>query len=96
MLTDDEKRALAARLRRAEGQVAGVRRMIEEGAYCVDVLLQIAAARAALARVGRLVLESHVGSCVKHAMTAGDDADRERKLAELLDVFERYADLKRR
>ncbi|HEX6986975.1 MAG TPA: metal-sensitive transcriptional regulator [Planctomycetaceae bacterium] len=96
MLTDDEKRGLAARLRRVEGQVAGVRRMIEEGEYCVDILLQIAAARAALGRVGRLVLESHVGSCVRHAMANGDDADREQKLKELLDVFEQYADLKRK
>lgn len=96
MLGEQEKQSLAARLRRIEGQVAGVRRMIDEGEYCVDVLLQIAAARAALGKVGRLVLESHVNSCVKHAMATGDDADREKKLAELLDVFERYADLKRK
>ena len=96
MLTEDEKRSLAARLRRAEGQVAGVRRMIEQGDYCVDVLLQVAAVRAALGRVGRLVLESHVDSCVSHALSRGDDAERRKKLAELLDVFDRYADLKRK
>ena len=96
MLTDAEKQALAARLRRVEGQIAGVGRMVERGDYCVDVLLQVAAARAALGRVGRLVLESHVKSCVCDAMTSGDDADREKKISELLDVFEHYADLKRR
>jgi DNA-binding FrmR family transcriptional regulator len=96
MLTIQEQRSVANRLKKAEGQVAGVRRMVERGDYCVDVLMQLAAARAALARVGRLVLESHVNSCVKHAVSHGDDADRDKKLSELLDVFEQYADLKRK
>ena len=96
MLTDEEQRSIARRLKKAEGQVAGVRRMVDRGEYCVDVLLQLAACRGALARVGRLVLESHVNSCVKHAAANGDDAEREKKLAELLDVFEQFADLKRK
>lgn len=96
MLSADEQRKLTARLRRIEGQVAGVARMIDEEQYCVDVLLQIAAARAALGRVGRLVLESHVNSCVAAAMSDGDDDERAEKLRELLDVFEQYADLKRK
>jgi CsoR family transcriptional regulator, copper-sensing transcriptional repressor len=96
MLTEAEQHSLATRLKKAEGQVAGVRRMVERGDYCVDVLLQLAACRAALARVGRLVLESHVNSCVKCAVANGDDVERDKKLAELLDVFERFADLKRK
>lgn len=94
MLSDAEKRSLAARLCRAEGQVAGVGRMVTGGGDCGDVLLQIAAVRAALARVGRLVLENLVNSCVERAMTDGNDAAREQKLRELLDLFERFADLK--
>ena len=96
MLSANEQRQFAARLRRVEGQVAGIRRMIDDDKYCVDILLQIAAARAALGRVGRLVLESHVNTCVASAMTNGDDSERQEKLRELLDVFEQYADLKRK
>lgn len=96
MLTEEEQHSIARRLKKAEGQVAGIRRMVDRGEYCVDVLLQLAACRAALARVGRLVLESHVNSCVKHAVADGDDVEREKKLSELLDVFEQFADLKRK
>jgi DNA-binding FrmR family transcriptional regulator len=79
-----------ARLRRAAGQVAGIQRMVEADRYCVDVLLQIAAARAALDQVGKLVLGAHVESCVAEAFASGQPAERERKLAELLEVFARF------
>lgn len=90
MLNDENKKKLATRLKRAEGQIAGVRRMVEEGHYCVDILVQLSAAQAALAQIGKLVLAQHMNTCVKDAFTTGCESDREKKIAELMDVFARY------
>lgn len=90
MLNDENKKQLGTRLKRAEGQIAGVRRMVEEGHYCVDILVQLSAAQAALAQIGKLVLAQHMNSCVKDAFTTGSESDREKKIAELMDVFARY------
>lgn len=90
-LNPHDKRRLLARLRRAEGQVAAIRRMIEGDAYCVDVLVQIAAARGALGKVGEAVLRNHVETCVSAAMQHGDEVQRQKKIDELMDVFSRYA-----
>jgi DNA-binding FrmR family transcriptional regulator len=79
-----------ARLARVAGQVAGIQRMVEADRYCVDVLLQIAAARAALDQVGKLVLGAHVETCVAEAFASGAPAERERKAAELMEVFARF------
>ena len=89
-MTDEQKTALRHRLRRAEGQVAAVARMIEDGAYCVDVLTQLRAATAALDKVGAAVLENHLRTCVADAFTAGGPADRDAKVDELMAVFGRY------
>ena len=86
-----ERKRLLTRLKRAEGQLAGIRRMIEDDTYCVDVLTQLAAVRGALARVGTLVLDHHVRSCVAHALE--DDQSREAKLDELMHVFGRFGGL---
>jgi len=85
------KKKLVARLRRIAGQVEGIARMIEEGRYCVDVLLQVAAAQAALGTAGALVLRSHVDTCVSEAMTNGTAAQRKKKIDELMNVFSRYS-----
>ena len=94
-LSDADKTALRNRLRRAGGQVAAVERMVEDDAYCVDVLTQIRAATAALNKVGAAVLENHLRTCVAAAFAAGADgpagaADRDAKIAELMDVFGKY------
>ncbi|MCP3979146.1 MAG: metal-sensitive transcriptional regulator [bacterium] len=91
MLDDKSKRALRARLRRAEGQVAAIGRMIDDDSYCVDVLLQIAAAQGALSRVGEIVLDSHVRTCVRDAFDSGDEDAREAKIDELMEVFSRWS-----
>lgn len=90
MSQDDHKR-LVARLKRAEGQLSGVRRMVEEDSYCVDVLLQLQAVRGALAKVGQLVLRNHVETCVTTALQGDDDAQKDLQIDELMDVFARYA-----
>ncbi|QDS99251.1 metal-sensitive transcriptional regulator [Adhaeretor mobilis] len=91
MLSDDEKTKLANRLRRISGQVSAVQRMIDEDEYCVDILMQIAAASGALGKVGQLIFESHVHSCVKNAMVDGNTKERDEKLAELVELFRKYA-----
>ena len=85
----DTKAACLKRLNRIEGQVRGIGRMIDEDRYCIDVLTQIAAARAALRRVEDEVLRDHVAHCVEHAIASGDAEDQRRKVAELMDVFTR-------
>lgn len=81
-----------ARLHRIEGQIAGITRMIEEQRYCVDILTQIRAVRAALRKVEEQVLREHVEHCVSAALTAGDPREAEKKLAELFTALARFAD----
>jgi DNA-binding FrmR family transcriptional regulator len=76
------------RLARAEGQVRGIRRMVEEGAYCIDIITQIQAAQAALGAIGRRILRKHVEHCVADAMRAGDKSDMDAKVDELMAVFD--------
>jgi len=85
------KKKLLARLARAEGQVAAVRRMVDEDRYCVDVLVQLSAARGALAGVGEQVLRRHIETCVAAAMARPDEAERQAKIDELMDVFARFS-----
>lgn len=77
------------RLSRIEGQVRGLQGMIDADRYCIDVITQIAAVRAALRRVEEAVLEDHVGHCVEHAIRSGNPEEQRRKVAELLDVLRR-------
>jgi DNA-binding FrmR family transcriptional regulator len=83
------KTSCQKRLGRIEGQVRGVARMVAEDRYCIDVLTQISAIRAALRRVEDEVLRDHVAHCVEHAIASGDGDEQRRKVAELMDVFAR-------
>jgi DNA-binding FrmR family transcriptional regulator len=84
------KVACLKRLSRIEGQIRGLTGMVEDDRYCIDVVTQIAAARAALKRVEELVLKDHVGHCVEHAIASGDRAEQRRKVAELMEVLSRF------
>lgn len=95
-MEEETREAAVRRLRRVAGQVDGIRRMIEDERYCVDVLLQIAAARAALDSVGKLVLASHIETCVADAFASGDARERRKKLDELMHVFSRFGYVKGR
>lgn len=88
-MRDDVRKGCLDRLRRIEGQVRGIQKMIEDDRYCIDVLTQAQAVRAALRRVEDEVLKDHVAHCVERAITSGDAEDQRRKLAELLDVLGR-------
>ena len=71
---EELKRSLSARLARIEGQVRGIKRMVQEDIYCDDVMAQIAAARGALAKASLVVLEHHMKHCLIDRVRAGDDA----------------------
>lgn len=90
MMPEATKKKVLARLRRIAGQVNGIARMVEDDRYCVDVLLQVAAAQAALGEAGRVLLRSHVETCVTAALGSGTAAERSQKIDELMQVFSRY------
>jgi CsoR family transcriptional regulator, copper-sensing transcriptional repressor len=83
-----DKERLENRLRRIEGQVRGVQRMVDEEAYCVDVLTQIASVVSALEKVGTILLKDHVEHCVRESIEKGEDADD--KIEELTTAVERF------
>ena len=85
----DIKASVQKRLGRIEGQVRGLSKMVDEDRYCIDIVTQISAVRAALRRVEEEVLRDHVAHCVEHAIASGDKADQRRKVAELMDVIGR-------
>ena len=82
------KKSQLARLSRIEGQVRGIARMIEEERYCIDVLTQVRAVRAALNKVEQETLGDHLQHCVAHAFHAGSEKDRKAKIEEILEVLD--------
>ncbi len=80
---------LLKRLRKVEGQIRGIQKMVEQDRYCVDILNQISAAKAALDRVGLIILEDHTRGCVAEAMKTEDEA---RKIDELMLVIKKFVD----
>ncbi len=86
---DATKRTVTTRLRRIEGQVGGLLRMVAEDRYCVDVLTQINAVRAALHKVERQILEDHVSHCVAGAFVSGDHVEQRHKVEELVETIGR-------
>ena len=83
----NSKASTLKRLNRIEGQVRGVARMIDDDRYCIDVLNQIEAVKAALKKVQDEILRDHIGHCVEHAISSGDRRDQRKKVAELVQVL---------
>jgi len=94
MMSDETKTKVDARLKKILGQVGGVQRMVQQDRYCVDVLLQVAASRAALERVGQIVLRAHVETCVTTAVASKNEREIRKKLDELMDVLSRFSSIK--
>ena len=90
-MDDRIKKSQLARLSRIEGQVRGVARMIEEDRYCIDVLTQLQAVRAALAKVETEMLNDHLHHCVEAAISGGDAGDQRQKASELIQLLQRSA-----
>jgi DNA-binding FrmR family transcriptional regulator len=90
-LSQDNKPKLLNRLRRIEGQVRGVAHMVEEDRYCIEVLTQIQAIRAALSRAETEMLKHHLGRCIEGAIVSGDPAEQRKKAHELIELLNRAA-----
>jgi len=79
------------RLRRIEGQVRGIQKMVDEGRYCADILVQIASVQEALRAVGKLLMRNHLEHCVTDALRSGDRLEAERAYGEVLELMYRHA-----
>ena len=78
------------RLNRIEGQVRGVKKMIEDGRYCVDILIQLKSVSNALARVQENIFRHHLESCVKDSLTGSNQKDKEKKVEEVIDLLGKF------
>ncbi len=83
-----DKEKIQNRLKRIEGQVRGVRRMVDEEAYCVDILTQVSSIVSAMEKVGAILLKDHVEHCVRESIEKGENPDE--KIEELTDAVERF------
>ncbi len=88
-MRDEIKTSCQKRLSRIEGQVRGLSKMVDEDRYCIDIVTQIGAVRAALRRVEEEILKDHVGHCVEHAIASGNKAEQRKKIVELMEVIGR-------
>ena len=82
-----DQQAILNRLKRIEGQVRGISRMVEEERYCIDVLQQMQAVKAALSRAETEILKNHAACCVAEATASGDEAEQRAKFGELVELF---------
>jgi DNA-binding FrmR family transcriptional regulator len=90
MLDEAQQQAIVTRLNRIEGQVRGIRRMVQEPRLCIEILQQLSAAEAALNRISLAIFRFHVETCVPRGIENGEP-DRSARLAELVDIFDRFA-----
>jgi CsoR family transcriptional regulator, copper-sensing transcriptional repressor len=82
-----KKKAVLNRLKNTEGHIRGIQRMVEEDAYCIDIMKQIKAVQKALERINAMTLENHLETCVTTALRSEDVDERERVIDEVVDVF---------
>ena len=86
----ETKAKVEARLKRIEGQVRGIQKMVDEGRYCPDILTQVASVHAALRGVGKVLMRSHLQHCVTDALRSGDPVEAERTYEEVMDLMYRH------
>ncbi len=94
MASETTKKDLLARLRTIEGHVRGIQRMVEDDAYCIDVIHQVKAIQQALERFNAVLLSEHLNTCVAAAIRSNDPRERERVVSELLQVFGAAGDVR--
>lgn len=90
MIDEATKMDARRRLLSIKGQVQGILQMVEDEKYCVDILVQLSAVKAALERVSAIILKRHVESCVAEAMESGSEEEKAEKIDELIDVFTKF------
>ena len=88
---DDTRKTVLAQLKRIEGQIRGLQRMVEENRYCPDILVQVSAAHEALRKVSQVLLRNHLSHCVTSAIQSGDEGRAQAIYDELSDLFNKYA-----
>lgn len=86
----ETKEKVSARLKRIEGQIRGIQKMVDEGRYCPDILTQLASVHAALRGVGKVLMRSHLQHCVTDALRSGDPVAAERTYDEVMDLMYRH------
>lgn len=86
-MDDQTRQRVVNRLKSAAGHINGVVSMVEDDRYCVDIIKQIQAVQAALARTSEVILGNHLNTCVTTAMQSGDSGEREQAITEILEVF---------
>ena len=77
-------------LRRIEGQIRGIIKMVEDKRYCIDILLQFSAVKSALCRVEEHILENHIRGCVVQALKGSNQAEKEKKISEVIDILAKF------
>jgi DNA-binding FrmR family transcriptional regulator len=90
MLDEKKKKQVLTRLKRIQGQVAGIARMVDEDRYCVDVMTQVSAVVSALRGVEDLVMQNHLNTCVTDAIQGEDQNEKESKISELMEVIGKF------
>ena len=90
MITEREMKKLQPRLKKIEGQVKGLSRMVEKGEYCVNILQQISAVSGALKATGLIILENHINTCVRQAMVSKDGQEVKDKVEELMEIYKKF------
>ena len=90
MLDETQQQSVVTRLNRIEGQIRGIRRMVQEPRRCVEILQQLSAAEAALNRISLAIFKFHVERCVPDGITQGEP-EKTKRLNELVDIFDRFA-----
>lgn len=87
-MQEETKKEICTRLKSIEGHVRGVYRMVEEDAYCIDIIKQTIAIQRAIDKINALILSNHLNTCVIKAIRSTDQSEREKVLGELIDVFQ--------
>ncbi|PIS47746.1 MAG: hypothetical protein COT17_01865 [Elusimicrobia bacterium CG08_land_8_20_14_0_20_51_18] len=90
MLNDEAVKKIKPRLRRIEGQIRGVIKMAEKKEYCLDIFQQISAIEGALKGVNLMILENHLNTCVRRAMTGGGEEAVRSKIKELIEIYKKF------
>lgn len=90
MMGDAEKTKVGNRLRRIQGQIGGIEKMIREDRYCIDILTQISAIISALRGVEDMVMQNHLNTCVADAMRSEDPKEQQEKVEEVLSVIGKF------
>ena len=90
MLNKKQSEENLTRLNKIEGQVRGIKKMIEEGRYCIDILTQTKAVKSAIVKVEEIILESHLNTCVRNSLVSNDKQDIDDKILEIMKTISKY------